>query len=55
VILFIKKNEDKIRGSIKASAPSSAEFLVEVIVTHSSKRWKGPCVYGCKMRHRKGC
>jgi hypothetical protein len=44
-ICCIKKNEDKVRESIKVSAPGS-EKLLYVFVIFSSKRWTGPRLFG---------
>ena len=49
-----KKTKGKVREGIKATASPSATFLVYVALTASYKRWKGSCVYGGNVRHRKG-
>jgi len=52
---FIRKSEYKVKGSNEATVISGA---TRSCVSHHivcSKMWEGHCVYGWKMRHRKGC
>jgi hypothetical protein len=48
-IHFITKNSNRLTRSIKTSAPSSAQFFAQVIVTPFLKSWKGTCVHVPKM------
>lgn len=44
--LFYQEKHDNIRESIKASVPSSVKISHISVLFHSSKTWKGLCVYG---------
>jgi hypothetical protein len=53
-ICYIEENEDVVSRGIKGSAAQGTNFLC-AIMSSSSKRWRGPCVFVWKMRHRNGC